>query len=456
MPVHEPSLSALVEGSSTERYPFVPRRGGAPLTIERAEGAYLYTADGRSILDAAGGAIVSNIGHGRREVAEAAARAIEETSYVVPVFATPGRMALVERLLDRWLPEGLTRVYLTSGGSESVDAAIRLARQHWVARGETRRWKVIGRQLSYHGTTVATLAAGGHEKRRKPFGPLLHDWPKAPACYCLRCPLEASYPSCELACAEALDALIESEGPETVAAFLAEPVVGSTAGAVSPPDDYWPRIAEICRRHGVLLIADEVMTGFGRTGKRFGVEHWGVTPDILVSGKGLAGGYAPIGGVYVSEEVVAPLAKSGEELMYYTFGAHPSACAAAEKVLEILEREDLVSRAAEQGEKLRKRLAPLEAHPHVAQVRGRGLLLAVELVKDRSTLEPFPAELNLTGRVVATGLGDGVFFYPGGSGSAQDVVLLGPPFIIGDPEIEKMVSTLERSIESVLARLPRS
>jgi adenosylmethionine-8-amino-7-oxononanoate aminotransferase len=399
-----------------ERFAFVPGPGAVPVAIERAEGAYLYTPDGRAILDAAGGAIVANVGHGRREVVEAAAAAMQETSYVVPVFATPSRLALVERLRERWLPEALTRIFLTSGGSESVDAALRLARQFHVSRGEPGRWKVIGRDLSYHGTTVATLAAGGHEKRRAPFGPLLYDWPKAPACFCLRCPLEK----------------------------------GSTIGAVDPPDEYWPRVAEICRRHGVLLIADEVMTGFGRTGRRFGVEHWNVTPDILVAGKGLAGGYAPIGGVYTSEEVVGSLAKSGDELMFYTFGAHSSACGAADKVLEILEREALVARAAEMGERLRKRLSMLESHPNVAQIRGRGLMLGVELVRDRNTLEPFPADAGLTRKVVAAGLGEGVFFYPCGSGSVRDAVMMGPPFVIGDEEIEKIVSALETAIDTAV------
>ncbi len=434
-------------------YAFIPRPGAVPLAVERAEGAYFYTAEGLKILDAAGGAIVVNIGHGRREVGEAAARAIQREGYVVPVFATESRLRLVTRLRERWLPSQLSRIYLTSGGSESVDAAIRLARQHHVCAGRPEKWKVIGRDLSYHGTTVATLSAGGHEKRRQPFGPLLYDWPKAPACYCLRCPLGQSHPACRVAGAEALETLIENEGPDTVAAFIGEPVVGSTAGAVDPPDDYWPRIAEICRRHGVLLIADEVMTGFGRTGRRFAIEHWEVTPDILVGGKGLAGGYAPMGAVFASEAVVAPLAERGDDLMFYTFGAHPAGCAAADTVLDILEREQLVSRAARMGETLRKRLGQLEAHPHVAQIRGRGLLLGVELVKDKETLEPFPSSANLTARVVAAGIGEGVFFYPGGAGSARDVVLLGPPFIIGDEEVEKMATALERAINSAVARV---
>jgi adenosylmethionine-8-amino-7-oxononanoate aminotransferase len=315
---------------------------------------------------------------------------------------------------------------------------------------------VLGRELSYHGTTLATLAVGGHERRRAPFAPWLPPLAKAPACFCTRCPLGLRHPDCRVACADELEAAIEREGPETVAAFIAEPIVGSTLGAVVPPDDYWPRVAEICRRHGVLLIADEVMTGFGRTGRRFAVEHWDVTPDILVSGKGLTGGYAPMGGVFAREEVVAPIARRGDELMFYTYSAHPAACAAADCVLDILEREDLVARAAALGERLRKRLAALESHPHVAEVRGRGLLQAVELVRDRASLEPFPEPARLVTKVVAAGLSHGVFFYPGGCGGARDVIVLGPPFVIGEAEIDLLAEVLEASIDSAVARASAS
>jgi adenosylmethionine-8-amino-7-oxononanoate aminotransferase len=440
---------------SASRFNFVPSSHGPPLSIARAEGAWLETTNGQRILDAAGGAIMVNVGHGRREVIDAMTRTLERVTYAVPVFATEERERLVERLIDRWLPGDLARVYLTSGGSESVDAALRLARQHHLAAGRPERWKILGRDLSYHGTTLATLAAGGHEKRRAPFGPLLLDFPKAPACYCLRCPLGREYPECRVACADAVEEVLLREGPETVAAFIAEPVVGSTAGAVDPPPEYWPAVVEVCRRHGVLVIADEVMTGFGRTGRRFGVEHWDVVPDILVGGKGLAGGYAPLGAVFASEAVLEPLAEKGDELMYYTYGGHPSACAAADAVLEILEREDLVRRAADLGARLRKALEPLEDHPNVAQVRGLGLLQAVELVRDRETLEPFPAEVGMAMRVVVQGLVRGAFFYPGGCGPARDVVCLGPPFIIGDEELELIARILPEAIDAAVASADR-
>jgi adenosylmethionine-8-amino-7-oxononanoate aminotransferase len=442
-----------MDAERARRFPFAARPGTTPLRIARAEGAWLYTEDGKAILDAAGGAIVANVGHGRREVAEAYARELERVAYVVPPFATESRVRLVERLVSRWLPAGLTRVAFASGGSEAVDTALRIARLHHVCAGRPGRWKVIGRDLSYHGTTLATLAVGGHTKRRVGLEPWLPPLPKAPACYCWRCPLGKTYPSCSTACADEVERAIVEAGPDTVAAVIAEPIGGSTAGALVPPDEYWPKVADICRRHGVLLIADEVMTGFGRTGKKFAVDHWGVTPDILVSGKGLTGGYAPMAGIFASDAVVAPLVERDQLLMFFTYSAHPAACAAADRVLQILEREALVARAAALGEKLGKRLSALLAHPNVGDVRGRGLLWAIELVADKATREPFPARVGFTNRVVAAGLEHGIFAYGGGVDPARDVITFGPPFTIGEHEIDLIGERMERALEGALSRL---
>jgi adenosylmethionine-8-amino-7-oxononanoate aminotransferase len=442
-----------MEPSRTRRYPFVSRGEPPPVAIERTEGPWLVTPDGRRIYDAAGGAIVANVGHGRTEVADAVREALARETYVVPPFVTPSRLRLTERLQRSWLPAGISRCVFTSGGSEAMDAAIRVARQHHVSAGRPARWKVIGRELSYHGTTLATLAIGGHTKRRVGFEPLLFESPKAPACYPLRCALCRGRDGCSLACADAVDDLIRREGPETVAAFVAEPVVGSTAGALVPPAGYWARVAEICRLHGVLLVADEVMAGFGRTGRKFAVDHWDVVPDLLVGGKGLAGGYAPICGIFARDEVIAPIAERGDEVMFYTYGAHPASCAAADKVLEIVEREGLVERAAAMGEVLARRLGALRDHPNVAEVRGLGLLQAVELVRDKATLEPFPKEARFATRVVAAGLGHGVFVYPGGSDPARDVVCFGPPFTVTPDEIDFVVGAFEKALADALARL---
>jgi adenosylmethionine-8-amino-7-oxononanoate aminotransferase len=442
-----------VTPEQAQRYSFLPF-GGLSLQIARAEGSYLYASDGRRILDAAAGAIAANIGHGHPEVVEAAARALAEASYVVPPFVTEHRARLVERLQRAWLPSGLGRCIFASGGSESVELALRIARQHFVAKGEPQRWKVIGRELSYHGTTFATLDVGGHVKRRIGMEPWLHDLPKAPACYPLRCALCRGEGACNLRCADGVDEAIERAGAESVAAVIVEPIGGSTAGALVPPDGYLPRVAEICRRRGVLLIADEVMCGFGRTGARFAVDHWGVVPDLLVAGKGLAAGYAPMGGVYASDQVCAPIGAAGMEVMYYTYSAHPASCAIADKVLEIMERDGLVARAARSGGHLRARLeAELAGHPHVAEIRGRGLLQAIEIVRDRATREPFPAARRATVAIVGAGLAHGAFFYPGGCGAAQDVVVLGPPLNASDAELDECAALLRKSLDAAVARL---
>lgn len=335
-----------MDAEALRRSQFVPHEG-LPFAVERAEGAYLITPDGRRILNAAGGAIVANIGHGRREVAQIAATAIEQCSYVVPLFATPYRARLVERLRASWLPGQLTQCLFVSGGSESVETAIRLARHHHVASGRPERWKVIGTDLSYHGTSLGALAVGGHANRRRGYEPLLTGYPKVRAPYCLECFTGRCEKRCRETAADALEELVVAEGTDTVSAFICEPVIGSAGGVVVPPANYWPRIREICDQYGVLLIADEVMSGFGRTGRSFGVDHWDVVPDIMVSGKGLTGGYMPMGAVFARESVLRPIAARGEDVMFYTYSNFPAACAVADRVLEIMEREDLVARAAE-------------------------------------------------------------------------------------------------------------
>lgn len=432
-------------------WPFVP----APRVIDitHAKGCVLYTRGGGEILDAAGGAIVSNIGHGRAEVGAAAAAAMTSMSYAVPPFVTPERSRLMDRL-RRWLPENLTRTYLASGGSEAVDAACRLAVQHFRAKGDTKRWKIVSRDISYHGTTLFTLGVAGHVARKKGFEELIPHMPQVPTPYALRSPLGRHHADFDIAAARALEDTLLREGPETVAAFLAEPITGSSGGALMPGPRYWPMVRAICDKYGVLLISDEVMVGFGRTGKRFACEHFGFSPDIMISGKGFAGGYAPIVGVFATDDVVAPLADAAQALMFYTYGGHPGACAAADKVLEIMEDEDLVARAGERGRALAERLETvLGQHPHVAEIRGEGLFRAIEIVKDRETLERFPESAAVAQRVVGAGLKHGVFFYGGGTGAIRDIVCLGPAFIVGDAELDRMAETLRRAVSEAVAAL---
>ncbi len=429
-------------------WPFIK---GGNIEVTRAEGVYLYTRQGAKVLDAAGGAIVANIGHGRKRVAEAVYEATLEYSYVVPPWLTPSRAALVKSL-DAWLPASLTRVHITSGGSEANEAAMKIALQYQAARGEKNRTKIITRNVSYHGTTVANTAAGGHPKRRRGLEKAIHPYPNTETPYPLRCPLGPYHADTGAYYVEALRTTLEREDPDTVAALLAEPITGSSGGALVPPDDYWPAVRALCDELGIVLIHDEVMTGFGRTGAPFAHQHWDIEPDILVSGKGLAGGYAPIGGVYATEAIGQALEEASYPVMFNTFGAHPAACAAASEVLDIMIEEKLVERAGSLGEKLSRSLHEAFAdHPHVAESRGRGLLQAIEIVRDLESLEPFPEEDNVTSRVVAKALEKGVFFYGGGTGAVRDIVCMGPPFIIDEAQINQMVSVLVDAVNEVVA-----
>ena len=414
------------------------------MRIVGGRGAVLHTQDGREILDAAGGAVAVNIGHGRVEVADALRAAALSCSYVVPPWLTPERERLLERLRQEWLPPSLGRMHLSCGGSEGVETAMKIAICYQAARGTPRKTKIIGRTPSYHGTTLATTAVGGHEARKHGLAHALPAYPSVPAPYLLRC--RAANPAAHYL--DALEETIRREGADTVAALLAEPIVGASGGALVPPDGYWQGVRNLCDRYDLLLLADEVMTGFGRTGEKFGLAHWAVVPDVMVAGKGLAGGYAPITGIFATDAVGAAIEGAGMNVMFHTFAALPAACAAADKVLEILAEEALVARAAQTGAQLKERLtAAFAEHPHVAEVRGRGLLLAIEIVADRETLTPYPLDAGITSRVLAEALLQGVSFYPGGTGTVRDIVVVGPPFIIDEGQQERIVETLTAAVD---------
>src|ERR1700731_867858 len=414
-----------------------------PIRIERAEGPCLYTSDGHKILDAGGGAVVVNIGQGRREIAEAAARTISKLDYIVPVWTSAERERLVGRL-TRWTPAGLSRFFFTSGGSESVEAALKFAILYPKARGKQSKSKIIGRRFSYHGNTIAALSAGG-SGRRADYEHILLDWPKIDPTYCYRCPWGKTYPSCDLDCATALEKEILKNGPDSIAAFIAEPMMGSSGGVVPLVKEYWPKIREICTRYDVLLIADEVMTGFGRTGRRFGVDHWNVVPDILVGGKGLTGGYMPMGMIAVNESLVEQCEEKGADFMFYTYSSHPTACAVADRGLEIMEREHLVEPAAEMGRRLgAQSKEELSGHPMVGDIRGTGMFWGIELVQDKATRMPFAPEKKVTNRVLGVAVRKGLFFYPatGMAGKAGgEAMMITPPFTIGNPKTQLIIST---------------
>jgi len=427
-----------------------------PLAIESADGPWLFTRDGRKILDAAAGAVVVNIGQGREELAKLAAEEVSRLNYLVPVWASAARERLTARLAG-WTPPGLNRFFFTSGGSEAVEAALKFAIMYHKLKGQPQKRKIVSRWLSYHGNTLAALSAGGNLGRRADYEHVLFDWPHIPPPFCYRCPWGKTYPQCELDCASALAGEIDQHGAESIAAFIAEPMMGATGGAVPPVKEYWPRIAEVCHQNDVLLIADEVMTGFGRTGKRFAVEHWNLKPDVLIGGKGLTGGYMPMGMIAVDEKLVEECEQRGGDFMFYTYSAHPLACAMADKVLEIMEREHLVERAAELGARLGAQLKEqFSGHPMVGDIRGTGLFWGIEIVCDKAARMPYAPHLRVTNRVIGAALKHGLFVYPtsGMAGRAGgDGVMVTPPFVVGEPEVEYIVQNLLTAFDEVHASL---
>jgi adenosylmethionine-8-amino-7-oxononanoate aminotransferase len=425
----------------------------------RGEGCYVYTAEGRRYLDASGGAAVVTIGHGVEEIGSAMAEQALRLAYV---HSSQFHTAPVEKLAQRILalaPAGMRRggrVYFASGGSEATESAIKLARQYWRERGDSKRWRVISRRQSYHGSTLGALGVSGNVRRREPFEPLLKDAGHIPPCYCYRCPMDLTYPECNLDCADELDRLLTRTEIEEVAAFIFEPVVGATLGAVSPPEGYVQRIAEICARHGILLIADEVMTGMGRTGRPFAVDHWGITPDVILVGKGLASGYAPLGGMIVAGHLAEGISRgSGEFVHGFTYDSHAVAAAAGNAVLDYIEREGLFERVTPMGQELRAALEPLQRFSVVGDIRGAGLFVGIELVRDARTREPFPPDARIAARVHDDAFERGVVTYPiqgCADGIRGDHILIAPPFTI----TSQMVQVVAQGLEHAIGELERS
>ncbi|MDE3137725.1 MAG: aspartate aminotransferase family protein [Acidobacteriota bacterium] len=430
----------------------------------RAEGSWIYTDEGKKVLDAAGSAAVVSIGHGVAQIGQAMAEQAAKLAFVhSSEFQTRIAQQLAERLLAL-APSNFQRggrVFLTSGGSEATETAIKLCRQYFVERGETRRLKIVSRRQSYHGSTIGALSVSGNTGRREPFLPLLAEWGHIAPCYCYRCPLGLEYPQCNVACADELEKYLEENDPETVAAFIFEPVSGATLGAVAPPAGYAERIAEICRRHGILLIADEVMTGIGRTGKPFAVDHWGVKPDVLLVGKGVASGYAPLGAVLASTDVADAFVRGSGRLIHgFTYSAHPVAAAAGVAVLDYIQEKHLFNRVAPTGVELGRALEALRNDSAIiGDVRGLGLLWGIEFVRDRESRTPFEAAAQVADLVFDAAYDAGVLTYPIHGcvdGTRGDHLLLAPPFILSSEEIADLVVGLKTALGRVEQNLSNS
>jgi len=421
------------------------------------EGIYLIAEDGRRVIDASGGAAVSCLGHQHPRVIAAIAKQASHLAYAhTAFFSSEPAEALAETLVGHE-PGGLAYAYFVSGGSEAIEASIKLARQYFIERGEPQRQHFIARRQSYHGNTLGALAAGGNAWRRAPYAPLLS------AAFSHVTPAFAYHEKhegeSEAQFVARLAAEIEAEfqrlGPDTVAAFLAEPVVGATAGAVTAPEGYFKAAREICDRHGALLILDEVMCGMGRTGTTHAWEQEGVAPDIQAIAKGLGGGYQPIGAMLASRGIIDTIrAGSGAFQHGHTYLAHPLACAAALAVQDVIREDGLLEQVRERGRQLEQGLTErFGNHRHIGDIRGRGLFWAIELVVDRTTRTPFDPALKLHQKIKAEAFANGLGCYPGGGtvdGVRGDHVLLAPPYIASTQEIDLIVDKLGTAVDNVL------
>lgn len=431
-------------------------RGTLPVAVA-GEGCWITDADGRRYLDASGGAAVSCLGHSDPEVRAALHDQLDRLAFAHTGFFTT---EAAERLADTLVahgPEGIARVYLVSGGSEAVEAALKLARQYFLETGEPTRHRVIARRQSYHGNTLGALAAGGNAWRRAQFAPLLVETTHIAPCYDYRGRAEGESPEAYgRRVADELEAEILRLGPETVMAFVAEPVVGATAGAVPAVPGYFQRIREICDTYGVLLILDEVMCGMGRTGHLFACEADGVAPDMIAIAKGLGAGYQPIGALLTSARLYDAIAGGSGFFQHgHTYMGHAMAAAAGNAVLGAILGRGLLGRVQAQGARLEAGLrARLGQHPHVGDIRGRGLFRGIELVADRESKAPFDPARKLHARIKAAAMAEGLMCYPMGGtidGARGDHVLLAPPFIISDDETEMVVARLATALDRALA-----
>ncbi|MFC6486847.1 aspartate aminotransferase family protein [Nitratireductor sp. GCM10026969] len=433
---------------------FYQGRTRRPLVAE-ARGVYIWDVDGRRYLDGSSGAMVANIGHSNERVLAAMRAQMEKATFAYRLHFENEPAERLARATAARMPAGLNRVFFVSGGSEAVESAIKLARQYALATGQERRWKVISRFPSYHGATLGALALTGMTNMTEPFAPMMREMPKVPAPTCYLDRDDLTDEERGLRYAEMLREKILAEGPETVLAFIMEPVGGAATGALVAPDSYYARIAEICREFGILLIFDEVMTGAGRTGRFLAGEHWGLQPDIVALSKGFAAGYAPLGAMVAHEKIVEPVLASGGFVHGFTYAGNPLACAAGLAVLEEIEREGLCANAEAMGGRLKAELEGLKArYPFIGDVRGKGLLLAFELVADTGTMEPLPKEMDAHIHLVEEAYRRGLIIYSRRTcgGTAGDHFMVCPPLIVNEDHIGEIMEKLTAALDAFAGR----
>ncbi|MGO4916962.1 aminotransferase family protein [Pseudogemmobacter sp. W21_MBD1_M6] len=433
---------------------FYQTRARRPMLAE-AKGVYMWDVDGNRYLDGSSGAMVSNIGHSDPRVIEAMRRQMEKSTfgYRLHFESEPGEH-LAEKVAGL-SPEGMEKVFFVSGGSEAVESAIKLARQYAVTVGQASRWKVISRSPSYHGSTLGALALTGYAPLCDPFQPMMQAMPKIPAPRAYLDGLDMDDPATGLHYAAMLEAKILEEGADSVLAFIQEPIGGASTGALVPPAGYMQAVREICDRHGVILIHDEVMSGGGRTGRFMGAEHWGVAPDIIAISKGFGAGYAPLGAMIAHERFVNPVLDAGGFMHGHTYAGNPLACAAGLAVLDVIETDGLMQNAATIGGLLKSRLRDLmQRFPFIGDVRGEGLLLAFELVSDRRTMAPLPKELSAYVELVELAYAQGLIIYSRRTrgGIDGDHFLVCPPMIATEDHVEEIIGKLTIALDQFAAK----
>ena len=427
---------------------FYQAHGRRPV-LDQARGVYMWDEDGKRYLDGSSGAMVCNIGHSDPDVLEAMRRQMDKSTFGYRLhFETEASEKLATQLVSL-MPDGLNKVFFVSGGSEAVESGLKLARQYAVATGQGSRWKVISRTPSYHGCSLGALAVTGYSSLTAPFAPMMQEMPKIPAPRAYLEGLDADDPATGIHYANMLEAQILAEGPESVLAFILEPVGGASTGALVPPRGYMERIREICDQYDVLLIMDEVMTGAGRTGKYLGLDHWQTRPDIVVMSKGLGAGYVPLGAMIADERLVTPVLDKGGFAHGFTYAGNPLACAAGLAVVNQIEIQGLCGNAAVMGELLLARLNGLmQKYELIGDVRGKGLLTAFEFMADRDTKEPLPAGLNAHQRFVDLAFDQGLIVYSRRTrdGTKGDHILVCPPLIVNSEHIDEIIEGLDVSL----------
>lgn len=426
--------------------------------LDRAEGIYMWDVNGKRYIDGSSGSMVSNIGHSNPAVLAAMRAQMEKSTFGYRLhFQTEASEALAAKVAGL-APQGMNKIFFVSGGSEAVESTLKLARQYVLTQGQSQRFKVISRYPSYHGSTLGALAITGYAPMTAPFDPMMQRMPKVAAPRAYLDGLDADDPATGLHYANMLEAKILEEGPETVLAFIVEPVGGASTGALVPPAGYMQRIREICTHYGVLLIHDEVMTGGGRTGRFFGAEHWDVVPDLISISKGFGGGYVPLGAMIARDDIVEAVMAGGGFIHGFTYAGNPLACAAGLAVVEQIETLDLTGNAARMGELLAVRLKGLmQRYPLIGDVRGKGLLTAFELMADRGSKAPLPADLNAHARLVDIAYDNGLIIYSRRTrgGTSGDHFLVCPPMIVDEAQLDDITERLDRSLARYMAEIPQ-